>query len=83
MKKSDWALIILIVAVVGVASYFIVGAIMPSPAEELQSVPIANDITDTVIEPSKSVFSGNAINPTVRVEIGNQGENAPFDIRED
>ena len=39
MKKSDWAAIILIVALVGVASYFIVGAIMPSPADNLQTVP--------------------------------------------
>ena len=56
MKKSDWAAIILIVALVGVASYFIVGAIMPSPADNLQSVPIATEITETVADPNEEVF---------------------------
>ena len=50
MKKSDWAAIILIVALVGLASYFIVGMVMPSPEENLQSVPVVTEITDTVAE---------------------------------
>ena len=83
MKKSDWAAIILIVALVGLASYFIVGMIMPSPEENLQSVPVVTEITDTVAEPSDKVFNQRAINPTVRTTIGEQGGGKPFDLGDD
>lgn len=83
MKKSDWAAIILIVALVGVASYFIVGAIMPSPADNLQTVPIASEITDAVVDPSAKVFNDQAINPTVKTTIGDQGGQQPFDVGDD
>lgn len=83
MKKSDWAAIILIVALVGVASYFIVGAIMPSPADNLQTVPIASEITDAVADPSTKVFNDQAINPTVKTTIGDQGGQQPFDVGDD
>ena len=83
MKKSDWAAIILIVALVGIASYFVVGAIMPSPSENPQSVPIATEITSDIVEPSKEIFSSDAINPTVRITIGNQSDERPFNLGDD
>ncbi len=83
MKKSDWAAIILIVALVGIASYFVVGAIMPSPSENPQSVPIATEITSDIVEPSKEIFNSDAINPTVRITIGNQSDERPFNLGDD
>lgn len=70
MKKNDWAAIILIIAIVGLASYFIVGAVMPSPSDTPQTVPTAMEISGTVAEPNDKVFNSDAINPTVRVTIG-------------
>ena len=83
MKKSDWAAIILIVALVGIASYFVVGAIMTSPSENPQSVPIATEITSDIVEPSKEIFNSDAINPTVRITIGNQSDERPFNLGDD
>ena len=83
MKKSDWAAIILIVALVGIASYFVVGALMPSPSEDPQSVPIATEITSDIVEPSKEIFNADAINPTVRITIGNQSDERPFNLGDD
>ncbi len=83
MKKSDWAAIILIVALVGIASYFVVGALMPSPSENPQSVPIATEITSDIVEPSKEIFNADAINPTVRITIGNQSDERPFNLGDD
>ena len=83
MKKSDWAAIILIVALVGIASYFVVGALMPSPSENPQSVPIATEITSDIVEPSKEIFNSDAINPTVRITIGNQSDERPFNLGDD
>lgn len=79
MKKSDWALIILIVALVGVASYFIVGALMPSPKDNPQTVPVAASFSGDIVDPSNKIFNSSAINPTVEVTIGNQSNQTPFD----
>ena len=83
MKKSDWAAIILIVAIVGIASYFVVGTIMPSPSENPQTIPIATGFTSDITEPDTAVFNSDAINPTVRITIGNQGDERPFNLGDD
>lgn len=80
MKKSDWALLILIVALVGVASYFVVGALLPAPGENPETVKTAAAILESIDEPSERVFGPNAINPTVKVTIGNQGGGQPFTL---
>lgn len=80
MKKSDWALVILIVAVVGIAAYFIVNAILPSPTDNLQTAETAPVITSNVETPSDQIFNENAINPTVKVTIGDQGGQQPFSL---
>lgn len=80
MRKSDWAAIILIVAIVGLTSYFVVGAIMPSPADSLQTAQIAPTIESKVDEPDKKIFSDTAINPTVRTTIGDQSNQHPFNL---
>ena len=82
MKKNDWAAIILIIGLVALVSYFLVGALLPSPVDDPETVPIAVEITDVVAEPSTEIFSSNAINPTVRTTIGDQGGQQPFDIEE-
>ncbi len=80
MKKSDWALIVLIVAVVGIAAYFIVNALVPPPTKDLQKAETATSITTVVAEPSDQIFNSNAINPTVKVKIGDQGGQQPFTL---
>lgn len=79
MKKGDWAAIILIIAFVGLVSYFVVGAIMPSPAKNPEKVPVALPFSASIPEPDKNIFHSDAINPTVRVTIGNQRAASPYD----
>ena len=83
MKKTDWAAIILIVALVGVASFLIVGQVMPSPKDNLQSTPVVTNISETVAEPSSRIFTDDSINPTVRTTIGDQGGQQPFRLGDD
>lgn len=78
MRKSDWALVFLIVGMVGFASYFIVNAIMPVDSDNPVSVPTAAKINTAVDEPAETVFNDNAINPTVRSSIGDQSNKQPF-----
>jgi hypothetical protein len=80
VKKADWALVILIVAIVGIAAYFIVNALMPSPTENLQKAETAPTITVYVEPPSEAIFHEGAINPTVKVTVGDQGGQQPFSL---
>ena len=72
MKKSDWALIVLIVAVVGVVAYLAINAIVGNPEDNPQKVETAPVIVSEVTEPSEAIFHEDAINPTVKVRIGEQ-----------
>jgi hypothetical protein len=62
MKKSDWALIILIVAVVGVISYFVIGSILPEVEDE--SVKTAPEIAASVDTPTNNVMLYDADRPS-------------------
>ena len=80
MKKTDWALVVLIVAVVGIAGYFVVNAIVPPPNKTLEKVETATRILPEITPPNKSIFNEDAINPTVKVRIGDQGDQQPFSL---
>ena len=80
MKKSDWAMVILIVAIAGLVSYFSANALLPAPNKNPQTVPTAEPMMAKVTEPSDKIFNDNAINPTVRVTIGDQSDQPPFTL---
>jgi hypothetical protein len=84
VKKSDWALVILIVAIAGIASYFTANALLPAPNKNPQTVPTAEKITSEVTEPSDKIFNEDAINPTVRITIGGdqKSQTPPFTLGE-
>lgn len=71
MKKSDIAMIILIVAVSAAIAYAIVGAI---PGLKLSSdpvkVPTIDKYSEEVAKPDPRIFNDKAINPTVDITIG-------------
>jgi hypothetical protein len=72
MKNSDWALVVLIVAIVGVASYYLVNIILPPPNQQPKEITTAELISPDIItsQPSDLIFNDDAINPTVPVTIG-------------
>jgi hypothetical protein len=80
MKKNEIALIILIVSIAAVATYFIVGAFIPTPGKNPVAVEVVDPIQPTVVAPSNTVFNKDAINPTVKISIGNQSNQQPFTI---
>lgn len=81
MKKNEIALLILIVSVAMVVTYFTIGAFIPEPGKEKVKVEVAEAIAPDVVEPSKNIFNKDAINPTVKVSIGNQSNQQPFTIK--
>lgn len=72
MKKSDIAMIIIIASISVLVSYFVASAIFGDVAQESVTVKTAEPITDVVVEPDKTIFNKEAINPTVEVIIGNK-----------
>jgi len=74
MKKSDIAMIILIASISVLIAYFVAKAVLGDVQNQSVKVKTADPITSQVVEPDKTVFNTNAINPTVEVIIGNDGQ---------
>lgn len=70
MKKTDIAMIILIASISILVSYFVAKAIVGDVQNESVKVKTTDPITTEVVEPDKSVFNKDAVNPTVEVIIG-------------
>lgn len=75
MKKTDIAMIILVVAVSAAVAYGIVSAI---PGLKLSDDPVKvktiEKYSADVAEPDPKIFNKDAINPTVDVTIGETNE---------
>lgn len=69
MTKNDWGSIIAIIAVVGVAGFFLVNAIMDSLVQTDQTIVTAEKFDANIVEPSPQIYNSSAINPTVEVKI--------------
>lgn len=71
MKKTDIAMIMLITSISLVVSYFVVGSI---PALQGSNEPVDVEVIDkysaTIDDIDPTIFNGDAINPTVEVNIG-------------
>lgn len=84
MKKNEIALLVLIVGIVGLASYFIVKAVVGGGDPKVESVEKATVLSGTVIPAgastalNKDVFSEANYNPTIKIRIGDQSNEQPF-----
>jgi hypothetical protein len=78
MKKSDLALLALIVSLTLVVSFLVVKAVFGEAKNDTTKVEKADSISSTVVLPSPSIFNHDAINPTVVIQIGNSGNQQPF-----
>lgn len=78
MKKSDIALLILVVSVSVVISYFVGQAVLGGSVAKPVEVETAEPISADIVEPSPDIFSSNAINPTVQIKIGETTNQQPF-----
>lgn len=78
MKKNDIAIIILIVSISLVVSYFIVKALIGTPNSKQVTAEVVEPIKPDLVEPSGKIFNRDAINPTVVIQIGNPSNQQPF-----
>lgn len=78
MKQKDIALIIVIVFISGIASFFISGALFASSSSRQQKVEKVEAITADFPTPSKKYFNSESIDPTQLIQIGNSTNPDPF-----
>ena len=78
MKRSDLALLALIVSLTLVISFLVVKALFGEATNQATKVEKAEAISASITQPSADIFNANAINPTVVIQIGNSGNQQPF-----
>lgn len=76
MRKQDVAMIILISSVSALISYFVIQSIpaIGNPSEEKYETNTMEPISSDIAKPSAEIFNDKAINPTVQITIGENGE---------
>ncbi|RWZ79520.1 MAG: hypothetical protein EOT04_01250 [Candidatus Chaera renei] len=78
MKKNDIALLIFIVSVTAVLTYFVGRLVIGEPKARSVMVETVTPISPDITQPSPSVFNKDAINPTVPITIGKPANLPPF-----
>ena len=78
MKKSDIALLIVIVAISLGISYFVGKAVLEQFVQSDTEVERTDAISSEIIPPSQDVFNDQAINPAVPINIGDSNNQQPF-----
>ena len=78
MKQKDIALIIIIAAVSGFASFFISRMIFSTPQNRQQQVEVIDVISSQFNTPSSKYFNQDSINPAQMVEVGDNNNPNPF-----
>lgn len=77
MKRTDVAMIIFIASISVLGSYFIAKTVVGDAHSEAVTVKTADPISEEVETPDDRIFNQEAVNPTVEVYIGGEGEQ-PF-----
>lgn len=78
MKKNDIAVLVLIVSVTALIAYFSGQAVLGNRTSKPVAVETAEPIAAEIAEPEKKIFNTDAINPTVKIEIGSTTNQQPF-----
>jgi hypothetical protein len=78
MRKNDIALLVLIVSITLVISFFVVKALFGEPQKQAAKVEKVDEISSSILQPSKSIFNKDAINPTIVIQIGSPENQTPF-----
>ncbi len=78
MKKSDIAVIILLVSISLVIGYFVGSWVFSANETKEATVQTAAPITSAIEPPDNRIFNENAVNPTVQVTIGESANAKPF-----
>ena len=78
MKQKDIAIIIGVIFISGILSYFISSALFASPENLQTEVEVVEPITADFPEPDDRYFNDQSVNPTLTITIGDGQNQQPF-----
>jgi hypothetical protein len=78
MKQKDLALILVIVFISAIISYFVSNMFFASPKNRQQQVEVVEPISANFSEPDTKYFNNEAINPTQLIRIEQSTNTDPF-----
>lgn len=78
MKKTDIAMLAMIVVISLAASYFIGKAVMGQAKQGEAKVEVTDPIRSSITPPDPNIFNKDAINPAVPINIGDSNNQQPF-----
>ena len=78
MKQKDFALIIAVVFISAIVSYFLSNMLFASPKNRQQQAEVVQPITADFQTPSKKYFNENAFDPIKQINIGQNDNADPF-----
>lgn len=81
MKQQDIAVVIIIVFIASVATFFLANKFV-SPSTARRTAETVTAIDPTFAVPDTKYFSTNSINPTLRIEIAPGDNKNPFQDQE-
>lgn len=77
MKQQDIATLIIIIFIAGIASFFLSSKVVGS-SEKKESSKVVSQITPEFTLPDNKIFNENAINPAVKIIVGQDPNSQPF-----
>ena len=80
MKRNEVALLLVIVGLVVLTTFFLLNSFFSEAALREVSVKTTEAISSDIAKPDPTVFNKEAINPAVSITIGNQLNQQPFTI---
>lgn len=78
MKQKDVALLILVVFISGMISYFVANIFISSPKNRATQVEVVEAISSDFKQPDSQFFNSQSVNPTKLIQIGDSSNQTPF-----
>lgn len=78
MKQKDIALIIIVVFISAVISYFVSNALFGSPGSKETQVEVVQPIASDFVKPDPRYFNKDSLDPTQLIQIGGPGNPQPL-----
>lgn len=79
MKKKDLPLLIAVIGVSALVSFFVSGFLFGSPETEPQQAEVVEAITDEFADLDEDYYNDESVNPTQLIRIGDEeGNVSPF-----
>ena len=82
MKQKDIALIIVVVGISGLISFFVAGYFFLKPQDKQLKAEVVQPITTDFSRPDSKYFNSASIDPTKLIQIGDNSNVSPYSVQQ-